>query len=85
MMTTIISTSFCGPYFIDIQEWLPYTHFASPYQKMVLIPHGFGIFPDSNIYGINVNYLTKNTHRDPMGIPVHRFVPCRVEAVSQFF
>jgi anaerobic selenocysteine-containing dehydrogenase len=46
----------------------------------VLIPHGFGLIYDGSAYGINVNYLTKNTHRDPLGTPIHRFVPCRVEA-----
>ena len=50
-------------------------------QGMVLIPHGFGLIYDGEVYGINVNRLTKNTHRDPMGTPLHRFVPCRVEAV----
>lgn len=45
----------------------------------VLIPHGFGLIYDGSIYGINVNRLTKNTHRDPMGTPLHRFVPCRME------
>jgi anaerobic selenocysteine-containing dehydrogenase len=49
-------------------------------QGMVLIPHGFGLLYDGKVYGINVNRLTKNTHRDPMGTPLHRFVPCRVEA-----
>jgi anaerobic selenocysteine-containing dehydrogenase len=48
---------------------------------MVLIPHGFGLIYDGKIYGINVNRLTKNTHRDPIGTPLHRYVPCRVEAV----
>ncbi|MBW2673374.1 MAG: molybdopterin-dependent oxidoreductase [Deltaproteobacteria bacterium] len=47
----------------------------------VLIPHGFGLIYDGEVYGINVNNLTKNTHRDPLGTPLHRFVPCRVEAV----
>jgi anaerobic selenocysteine-containing dehydrogenase len=47
----------------------------------VLIPHGFGLIYDGDIYGINVNYLTKNTHRDPIGTPIHRFVPCRVEGL----
>jgi len=47
---------------------------------MVLIPHGFGLMYDGKVYGINANRLTKNTHRDPMGTPLHRFVPCRVEA-----
>jgi anaerobic selenocysteine-containing dehydrogenase len=47
----------------------------------VLIPHGFGLIYGSSVYGINVNRLTKNTHRDPLGTPLHRFVPCRLEAV----
>jgi anaerobic selenocysteine-containing dehydrogenase len=45
----------------------------------VLIPHGFGLFYKGEMYGLNVNYLTRNTHRDPLGTPIHRFVPCRVE------
>jgi anaerobic selenocysteine-containing dehydrogenase len=48
-------------------------------QGMVLIPHGFGLIYDGKVYGINVNHLVKNTNRDPMGTPLHRFVPCRVE------
>jgi anaerobic selenocysteine-containing dehydrogenase len=47
----------------------------------VLVPHGFGLVVDGEVYGINVNRLTQNTHRDPLGTPVHRFVPCRVEAL----
>ena len=46
----------------------------------VLVPHGFGLNYDGEIYGINANVLTKNTHRDPLGTPLHRFVPCRIEA-----
>ncbi len=46
---------------------------------MVLIPHGFGLIYDDSVFGINVNYLTRNTHRDQLGTPIHRFVPCRVE------
>lgn len=46
---------------------------------MVLIPHGFGLIYEGSVYGINVNSLTKNTHRDPIGTPLHRFVPCRIE------
>lgn len=46
----------------------------------VLIPHGFGLIYDDAVYGINVNQLTKNTHRDPLGTPIHRFVPCRIES-----
>ncbi len=49
---------------------------------MVLIPHGFGLIYDGKVYGINVNRLTKNTHRDLLGTPMHRFVPCRVEPVG---
>jgi anaerobic selenocysteine-containing dehydrogenase len=48
----------------------------------VLIPHGFGLDHDGTVYGLNVNRLTKNTHRDPLGTPLHRFVPCRLEAVG---
>jgi anaerobic selenocysteine-containing dehydrogenase len=48
-------------------------------QGMVLIPHGFGLIYNGKVYGINANRLTKNTHRDPLGTPLHRYVPCRVE------
>ena len=48
----------------------------------VLIPQGFGLIYDGAVYGLNINRLTKNTHRDPMGTPIHRFVPCRVEGVN---
>jgi anaerobic selenocysteine-containing dehydrogenase len=47
----------------------------------VVIPHGFGLVYDGRKYGANVNRLTKNTHRDRFGTPMHRFVPCRVEAL----
>jgi len=51
---------------------------------MVLVPHGFGLIYEDQVYGINANYLTKNTHRDPLGTPIHRFIPCRLEpAVEQ--
>jgi len=46
----------------------------------VLIPHGFGLIYGDTVYGLNVNNLTKNTHRDLLGTPMHRFVPCRLEA-----
>lgn len=46
----------------------------------VLIPHGFGLQYDGEVYGVNVNRLTKNTHRDSFGTPLHRYVACRVEA-----
>ena len=47
----------------------------------VLIPHGFGLIYDGSVYGLNVNRLTQSTHRDPLGTPLHRYVPCRVEAL----
>lgn len=47
----------------------------------VIIPHGFGLVYDGVKYGANVNRLTKNTHRDQFGTPIHRYVPCRVEAI----
>ena len=47
----------------------------------VIIPHGFGLDYPGKTYGINVNRLTKNTHRDPIaGTPLHRYVRCRIEA-----
>ncbi|MEI6609334.1 MAG: molybdopterin-dependent oxidoreductase [Deltaproteobacteria bacterium] len=50
-------------------------------QGHVVIPHGFGMVYNGKKYGANVNRLTKNTHRDQFGTPIHRFVPCRVEAI----
>jgi anaerobic selenocysteine-containing dehydrogenase len=48
----------------------------------VIIPHGFGLIFEGDTYGVNVNLLTKNTHRDRIaGTPHHRYVPCRVEGV----
>jgi anaerobic selenocysteine-containing dehydrogenase len=48
----------------------------------VVIPHGFGLVFQGKKYGVEVNRLTKNTHRDRLAAtPLHRFVPCRVEAV----
>jgi len=49
---------------------------------MVLVPHGFGLNYEGTVYGINVNRLTQKTHRDPIGTPLHRFVPCRIEGVA---
>ena len=46
----------------------------------VIIPHGFGLIYDGEVYGVNVNRLTKTTNRDLVGTPLHRFVPCRIEA-----
>lgn len=45
----------------------------------ILISHGFGLIYDGTPYGLNVNRLTRYTHRDPLGTPIHRFVPCRIE------
>jgi anaerobic selenocysteine-containing dehydrogenase len=50
-------------------------------EGQVIIPHGFGLVYDGVKYGANVNRLTKNTHRDQFGTPMHRYVPCRVEAL----
>ena len=47
----------------------------------VIIPHGFGLVYDGVKHGANVNRLTKNTNRDFLGTPMHRYVPCRVEAL----
>jgi anaerobic selenocysteine-containing dehydrogenase len=46
----------------------------------VIIPQGFGLVYDGVMYGVNVNRLTKNTNRDFVGTPMHRYVPCRIEA-----
>ena len=47
----------------------------------VVIPHGFGLVYNGVKVGANVNRLTKNTNRDRFGTPIHRYVPCRVEAI----
>jgi anaerobic selenocysteine-containing dehydrogenase len=47
----------------------------------VIMPHGFGLVYDGEVYGANANRLVKNTRRDEMaGTPLHKYVPCRVEA-----
>ncbi len=47
----------------------------------VVIPHGFGLDYGGEAYGANVNRLAKNTHRDRLAAtPLHRYIPCRVEA-----
>ncbi len=50
-------------------------------QGQVIMPQGFGLVYDGVKYGANVNRLTKNTNRDFVGTPMHRYVPCRVEAM----
>lgn len=48
----------------------------------VLMPHGFGLKYAGIVHGVNVNRLTKNTHRDRLAAtPIHRYVPCRVEKI----
>ncbi len=47
----------------------------------VVIPHGFGLVYDGKPYGVNVNRLTKNTNRDWIGTPMHRYVRCRIERI----
>lgn len=48
----------------------------------VIMPHGFGIIYDGRKYGANANRLTQSANRDRIaGTPLHRYVPCRVEAV----
>ncbi len=48
----------------------------------VSMPHGFGLVYEGKSHGANVNRLTKNTNRDHLGTPMHRYVPCRVEAAA---
>ncbi len=33
-------------------------------------------------FKVEDNRLTKNTHRDPLGTPLDRFVPCRIETAD---
>jgi len=55
---------------------------AIPPRGTVVLPHGFGLVYGGDTYGVNVNQLTKNTHRDRIAAtPLHRYVPCRVEAI----
>lgn len=50
----------------------------------VLMPQGFGLDYNGEVYGANVNRLTKNTNRDRLaGTPLHRFVRCRVEKINR--
>jgi anaerobic selenocysteine-containing dehydrogenase len=52
-----------------------------PPRGTVVLPHGFGLVHGGETYGVNVNQLTKNTHRDRItASPLHRYVPCRIEA-----
>ncbi|MFH1243893.1 MAG: molybdopterin-dependent oxidoreductase [Pseudomonadota bacterium] len=56
---------------------------ASTRHGLVVIPHGFGLEYNGQVYGANVNRLTKNTYRDRLaGTPLHRYVPCKVEPIE---
>ncbi|MFC1883293.1 molybdopterin-dependent oxidoreductase [Thermodesulfobacteriota bacterium] len=47
-----------------------------------MMPQGFGLVHQGEKSGANANRIAKNTHRDKLaGTPLHRYVPCRVEAV----
>ena len=49
----------------------------------VLMPHGFGLKYKGVEHGVNVNKLTKSSHRDRFAAtPFHRYVPCRVEKIQ---
>lgn len=49
----------------------------------LVMPQGFGMIHQGKTFGANANRLAKNTHRDRLAAtPYHRYVPCRVEAVS---
>ncbi len=49
----------------------------------VLIAHGFGLKYQGKTFGVNVNRLTKNTHRDRLAAtPIHRYLACRIEKVD---
>lgn len=51
-----------------------------PARGTVMIPHGFGMSYDGEVYGVNVNQLTGSLHRDRIAAtPLHRYVPCRLE------
>lgn len=57
---------------------------AETRKGVVLIPHGFGLVQNGKAYGINVNRLTRSTHRDPFAATAqHRYVPFRVEKIKR--
>lgn len=47
----------------------------------VYIRHGGGLIYEGKKYGVNVNQLVASTERDELGTPLHRRIPCRVEAL----
>jgi anaerobic selenocysteine-containing dehydrogenase len=49
----------------------------------VIMPHGFGLCYDGEVFGANANRLARNTNRDRFaGTPLHKYVRCRVEAAA---
>ncbi|MDR2673132.1 MAG: molybdopterin-dependent oxidoreductase [Coriobacteriales bacterium] len=46
------------------------------------LQHGFGLIYDGVQRGVNANYLSKTSHRDELGTPLHRRIPCRVAKAS---
>ena len=69
------------PRFVASRAKVPVEVSAIPPRGTVVLPHGFGLVHGGETYGVNVNQLTKNTHRDRIAAtPLHRYVPCRVEA-----
>jgi anaerobic selenocysteine-containing dehydrogenase len=51
------------------------------YPGSVSIPHGFGLEHCGKTEGVNANYLTPASHRDPLAAtPLHKSIPCRVSA-----
>jgi anaerobic selenocysteine-containing dehydrogenase len=50
---------------------------------LVIMPHGFGLVYDGEVFGANANRLAKNTNRDEFAAtPLHKYVRCSVEAAS---
>jgi anaerobic selenocysteine-containing dehydrogenase len=48
----------------------------------VMIPHGFGLEYQGQIYGVNANLLASSGNRDRFaGTPYHRYIPCKVDAI----
>lgn len=55
----------------------------SPYaaEGCVYIRHGGGLIYDGKKDGVNVNELVHSTDRDELCTPMHRRIPCRIEAL----
>jgi anaerobic selenocysteine-containing dehydrogenase len=51
---------------------------SSP-RGQVVIPHGFGLVPMEEVYGVNINRLASARNRDRIAAtPLRRYIPCRV-------